>query len=138
MKTPMFLWKTLEDTEEDVRTSRIFAWKTQILYSELNKINYSFTGLASSRETLERCPRLPQCLPASSTETHVFWVHSHKVALQKLGSKLLAKRKVRGVYRKKGIGLSPAHVEPGKKLRISTAAKSTLVGAGVGRGRVMV
>ena len=87
---------------------------------------------------LERCPRLPQCLPASSTETHAFWAHLHKLALQQPGSKVFAKKKVRGVYRKKGIGLSPAHVEPSKKLRIPTGAKSILVGAGVGRGKVMV
>ena len=64
--------------------------------------------------------------------------HGFKVALREPGRKLLAKRKVCGVYRKKGTGLSPAHVKPSKKLRIPTGAKSILIGGGVGHGKVLV
>ena len=65
-KKLMFLWKTLEDTVEDVDSARIFGWKTQIQLFKLKKILYSFIEFASSKEMCGRCPRLPGCLPASS------------------------------------------------------------------------
>ena len=38
VKARMFLWKTLGDTEEDVRAACVFAWKTQSEFFQL-KIN---------------------------------------------------------------------------------------------------
>ena len=64
--------------------------------------------------------------------------HAFKVATRVRGRRLLAKRRVRGVYRKKGKGLSLAHVRPGRKLRLPTGSKSILIGGGVGGGKVLV
>ena len=76
-KKVMSLWKTLEDTVEDVDSARIFGWKTQIQLFKLKKILYSFIEFASSKEMCGRCPRLPRCLPASSYETWPFSLYRY-------------------------------------------------------------
>ena len=50
----------------------------------------------------------------------------------------MAKRRVRGVYRKKGKSLRSGHVKPNPKLRIATGAKGILKMGGVGGGKVLV
>ena len=61
-----------------------------------------------------------------------------KVATTAKGRKLLAKRTVRGVYRKKGKSLRPGHVKPSKGLKVNTGAKGILKTGGVGGGKVLV
>lgn len=64
--------------------------------------------------------------------------HMFKVATTQQGRKLLAKRRVRGVYRQKGKSLRPGHVKPSPKYKLSTGAKGILKTGGVGNGRVLV
>ena len=45
--------------------------------------------------------------------------HTFKVATTAKGRKLLAKRRVRGVYRQAGKSLQPAHVKPSAKQHLS-------------------
>ena len=52
--------------------------------------------------------------------------HVFKVATTGKGRKLLAKRRVRGVYRTKGKSLKSAHVKPGAKQHLSLGAKGIL------------
>ena len=56
--------------------------------------------------------------------------HMFKVATTAKGRKLLAKRRVRGVYRKKGKSLRPAHVKPKKDMKLSIT-----MSCGTGTGR---
>lgn len=64
--------------------------------------------------------------------------HCFKVATTACARKLLAKRRVRAVYRKKGKSLRSAHVKPDPKLRLNTGAKGILKMAGLGGGKVLV
>ena len=64
--------------------------------------------------------------------------HCFKVATTAFAPKLLAKRRVRAVYRKKGKSLRSAHVKPDPKLRLNTGAKGILKMAGLGGGKVLV
>lgn len=64
--------------------------------------------------------------------------HHFKVATTSKGRKLLAKRSVRGAYRKKAKSLTSAHVKPDPKLRIQTGPKGILKMGGVGNGKVLV
>lgn len=63
--------------------------------------------------------------------------HQFKCATTVRGWKLLAKRRVRGAYRKKGKSLRSGHVKPNPKLRIATGAKGILKMGGVGGGKVL-
>ena len=70
---------------------------------------------------------------------HVHLDNKHfKVALTVFGRRLLAKRKCRGCYRRKGKSLRSGHVRPDPKLRINTGAKGILKMGGVGGGKVLV
>ena len=64
--------------------------------------------------------------------------HHFKVATTARGRKLLAKRTVRGVYRKKGKSLRPGHVKPHPKMKLATGPKGILKAGGVGGGKVLV
>ena len=64
--------------------------------------------------------------------------HVFKVATTPKGRKLLAKRRVRGVYRKKGKSLKSGHVKPSAKQHASLGAKGILKAGGVGGGQVLV
>ena len=64
--------------------------------------------------------------------------HCFKVATTSKGRKLLAKRRVRGVYRKKQKSLRSGHVKPSPGLRTDTGAKGILKIGGVGKGKVLV
>ena len=64
--------------------------------------------------------------------------HHFKVATTVKSRSLLAKRRVRGVYRQKQKSLRSCHVKPDPKLRLSTGAKGILKLGGVGGGRVLV
>lgn len=64
--------------------------------------------------------------------------HVFKVATTGKGRKLLAKRRVRGVYRTKGKSLKSAHVKPGAKQHLSLGAKGILKAGGIGGGQVLV
>ncbi len=64
--------------------------------------------------------------------------HHFKVATTALGRKLLAKRQVRGVYRKRGKALRSGHVKPNPKMKLATGAKGILKAAGVGGGKCLV
>ena len=64
--------------------------------------------------------------------------HCFKVATAARGRRLLAMRRVRGVYRSKGKGLKPGYVKASKALRQNTGAPGVLVAGGVGHGRVLV
>lgn len=64
--------------------------------------------------------------------------HVFKVATTPKGRRLLAKRRVRGVYRQVGKALTPAHVKPSAKLHLSVGAKGILKAGGVGGGQVLV
>ena len=64
--------------------------------------------------------------------------HHFKVATTSKGRKLLAKRRVRGAYRRKAKSLRPGHVKPDPKLRVSTGPKGFLKMGGVGNGKVLV
>jgi len=64
--------------------------------------------------------------------------HHFKVCTTSKGRKLLAKRRVRGVYRTKRKTLRPAHIKPDPKLRVQTGAKGFLKLGGVGGGKVLV
>ena len=113
----------------------------------------------SSKDFCERCPRLPGVFQASSRktfgfltvcdpETFALWWrrnvlihldnHAFKVALRVQGRRLIARRRVRGVYRKKGTGFNAAHVKPGRKLRLPTVAKNVFIGGGAGGGKMLV
>jgi hypothetical protein len=61
-----------------------------------------------------------------------------KVALTVFGRRLLAKRKCRGCFRRKGKSLRSGHVRPDPKLRINTGAKGIMKMGGVGGGKVLV
>ena len=61
-----------------------------------------------------------------------------KVALTVFGRRLLAKRKCRGCFRRKGKSLRSGHVRPDPKLRINTGTKGILKMGGVGGGKVLV
>ena len=63
---------------------------------------------------------------------------SFKLATTQAGRKLLAKRMVRGVYRKKGKSLRPGHVKPNSKLHLGLGGKGVLIAGGVGDGKVLV
>jgi hypothetical protein len=70
---------------------------------------------------------------------HVHLDNKHfKAAVTVFGRRLLAKRKCRGVYRKKGKSLRSGHVKPDPKLRLNTGTKGILKMGGVGGGRVLV
>ena len=72
-------------------------------------------------------------------KVHVHLDNKHfKVALTVFGRRLLAKRKCRGCFRRKGKSLRPGHVRPDPKLRINTGAKGILKMGGVGGGKVLV
>ena len=64
--------------------------------------------------------------------------HHFKVCTTSKGRKLLAKRRVRGVYRTKRKTLRPGHIKPDPKLRAQTGAKGFLKLGGVGGGKVLV
>jgi len=64
--------------------------------------------------------------------------HVFKVATTAAGRKLLAKRVVRGVYRKKGKSLRSGHVKPHAKQHLSLGAKGILKAGGIGGGKVLV
>jgi hypothetical protein len=64
--------------------------------------------------------------------------HHFKCATTVRGRSLLAKRRVRGVYRKRGRSLRPGHAKPNPKLKQSTGVKGILKAGGVGGGRVLV
>ena len=64
--------------------------------------------------------------------------HLFKVATTGAGRRLLAKRAVRGVYRKKGKSLRPGHVKPHPKQHLSLGVKGFLKAGGVGGGKVLV
>lgn len=64
--------------------------------------------------------------------------HCFKVATAARGRKLLAMRRVRGVYRAKGKSLKPGYVKPGKGMRQNTGARGVMVAGGIGHGRVLV
>ena len=64
--------------------------------------------------------------------------HMFKCATTVGGRKLLAKRKVRGVYRKRGKSLRGAHIKPHPKMKLSTGAKGILKAGGIGGGKVLV
>lgn len=64
--------------------------------------------------------------------------HMFKMATKQSGRKLLAKRRVRGVYRKKGKSLRSGHVKPDPKLKLYTGGKGVLKAGGVGGGKVLV
>ena len=49
-----------------------------------------------------------------------------------------ARRQVRGAYRKKGDGLSEGYTAINKKLRHNPGAKSVMIAAGVGKGKVLM
>ena len=70
---------------------------------------------------------------------HLHWDnHCFKVATTFRGRKLLAMRRVRGAYRKRGKSLRPSLVKPNPKLRQFTGAKGVLIAGGVGAGRVLL
>lgn len=70
---------------------------------------------------------------------HLHWDnHVFKVASTLRGRKLLAMRRVRGVYRKRGKSLRPGLIKPNPKLRLSTGGKGVLIAGGVGAGRVLL
>lgn len=73
----------------------------------------------------------------SAVQVHVD-NHMFKVATTSKGRKLLAKRSVRGVYRKKGKSLRPGHVKPNAKMKLGTGSKGILKAGGVGGGKVLV
>ena len=60
--------------------------------------------------------------------------HAFKLATTSQGRKLLAKRVVRGVYRKKGKSLRPGHVKPCSKLHLGLGGRGVLKVGGVGGG----
>ena len=68
--------------------------------------------------------------------------HHFKHATTSQGRRLLAKRSVRGVYRKAQIkakkSLSSAHVKPNPKLRTNLGSKGFLKCGGIGGGKVLV
>ena len=64
--------------------------------------------------------------------------HQFKVATTPSGRKLLAKRRTRGVYRKKQKSLRAGHVKPDSRLHVSTGSKGILKMGGVGGGKVLV
>ena len=64
--------------------------------------------------------------------------HHFKVATTAAGRRLLAKRRVRGVYRTRAKSLKSGHVKPDPKLRIQTGPKGILKMGGVGGGKVLV
>ena len=64
--------------------------------------------------------------------------HAFKLATTSSGRKLLAKRLVRGVYRKRGKSLRPGHVKPNAKLHLGLGGKGILKAGGVGDGKVLV
>ena len=76
-------------------------------------------------------------LLGANKENHAF-DHAFNVALRVKGRRLIARRRVRGVYRKKGTGFNAAHVKPGRKLRLPTVAKNVLIGGGLGGGKMLV
>ena len=61
--------------------------------------------------------------------------HHFKVPTTCATRQLLAKRRVRGVYRRKQKSLRSGHVKPDSKLRLNTGAKGFLKMGGVGGGR---
>ena len=72
-------------------------------------------------------------------KVHMHWDnHAFKQASTGKGRKLLAKRRVRGVYRKKGKSLRSGHVKPNPKLRLSLGTKAVMKSGGVGGGKVLV
>ena len=64
--------------------------------------------------------------------------HCFKVATTARGRKLMAKRRVRGVYRRRGLSLRSGHVKPNPRLRDSTGVRGFLKTGGVGGGKVLV
>ena len=64
--------------------------------------------------------------------------HHFKVATTPSGRKLLAKRRTRGVYRKKQKSLRPGHIKPNPRLHASLGTKGILKMGGVGGGKVLV
>lgn len=64
--------------------------------------------------------------------------HVSKTPLTGKGRRMLATRRVRGVYRTKKTGLKQSHVRPGRKLKQNTNARSVLVAGGVGNGKVLL
>ena len=64
--------------------------------------------------------------------------HHFKAATTVRGRRILAKRRVRGVYRTKGKSLRSGHVKPDPKLRVQTGSKGVLKMGGVGSGQVLV
>ena len=70
---------------------------------------------------------------------HLHWDnHCFKVATTFRGRKILAMRRVRGAYRKRGKSLRAGLVKPHAKLKQYTGAKGVLMAGGVGAGRVML
>ena len=70
---------------------------------------------------------------------HIHLDNKHfKVATTAAGRRLLAKRKVRGVYRKKEKSLRSGHVKPHPKTRLATGPRGFLKAGGVGGGKVLV
>ena len=64
--------------------------------------------------------------------------HMFKAAGTLQGRKLLARRRVRGVYRKRGKSLRAGHVKPNPKMRLATGMKGILKTGGVGDGKALV
>ena len=64
--------------------------------------------------------------------------HHFKHATTAQGRKLLAKRSVRGAYRKAKKNLTSAHVKPNPKLRTNLGSKGILKCGGIGGSKVLV
>ena len=64
--------------------------------------------------------------------------HHFKAATTCGGRRLMAKRRVRGVYRRKQKSLRSGHVKPDPKLRLNTGTKGFLKICGIGGGKVLV
>ena len=62
--------------------------------------------------------------------------HAFKVPATRAARRILASRRIPGVYRSKGVSLRPGHVRPGRGLRHNTGVKNVMVAGGVGSGRV--
>ncbi len=120
----------------------------RVVCNALHVRGYWFRGLRSklilTPEDVQERIVLGKKFKHRSKQWWLKTVHSHldnhhfKRATTCRGRKLLAKRRVRGVYRLKGKSLKPGHVRPSPSLRVQTGGKGFLKLGGVGDGRVLV
>ena len=149
------LEKMVDEAEAEYEVSLAMLMKrarlkvsSRVVANALHARGYRFRDLrhkpiltpADIKERFQFAKKYKACSPQWWQKTVHIHLDNHmfKAASTGAGRKLLAKRGVRGVYRKIGKSLRAGHVKPNPKMSLNTGVKGFLKTGGVGGGQVLV